>query len=111
MIKQQPSRPLCISCQTSLAKSNGISKHGFIKWHKYCVDCAKIAYNPRFKYLAHKQQVCGKCGFIAQDKCQLDVVTINGKESTMCANCHRLHSKETKKKSILSITVDADVRI
>ena len=122
MITQQPSRPLCKECGTSLAKPNGISKHGFQKWHKYCIDCAKAAYSPRFKYLTQKKSKCEICGFAAKDKCQLDVIYKDGNRKnteksnikTVCANCNRLHQKKSKakRKSILNtITVDADVRI
>lgn len=61
------------------------------------------------------------CGFEAVDKCQLDLVYKDGnpqnKKSsnlkTMCANCSRLHKKKNRvnKKSILNLTVDADIRI
>ena len=53
MLTRQPVRPKCTSCNISFAKPNGISKHGFQKWHKYCVDCAKAMYNkkiPKKKY-------------------------------------------------------------
>lgn len=41
---------------------------------------------------------CGRCGFIAENKCQLDVDHIDGDKNnsdpsnlqTLCANCHRL---------------------
>jgi hypothetical protein len=121
MLTQQPSRPLCDNCKISLAKPNGKSKHGFKKWHKYCASCAKAAYNNKFGYLLNKKNKCEKCGFVPDDKCQLDIVykdenTKNKEKSnmkTLCANCNRLYQKKLreKKKSILDITVDADVRI
>lgn len=121
MLTSQQYRPLCKHCRVSLAKPNGKSKHGFQKWHKYCASCAKAAYNSKFGYLLHKKNKCEKCGFIPEDKCQLDVVYKNGDKKnkdksnlkTLCANCNRLHTKKMKekKKSILDITVDADVTI
>lgn len=121
MITNQPSRPLCSKCKISLAKPNGISKHGFTKWHKYCSSCAKAAYNIRHGYLLYKKNKCEKCGFIPEDKCQLDVIykdnnTKNKDKTnlkTLCANCSRLYRKKLKlkSKSILDITVDADVRL
>ena len=44
---------------------------------------------------------CERCGFIPEDKCQLDVDHIDGDNSnsdpdnymTLCANCHRLKTK------------------
>lgn len=119
MLTSPPHRPLCLTCKTSLAKPNGISKYGFQKWHKYCVDCAKAAYNPNFGYLLHKKNKCEKCGFVPKDMCQLDIIYKDGNRKnkkhtnlkTLCANCNRLHKKTQKQKtkSILDITVDADV--
>jgi hypothetical protein len=119
MLTKQPHRPFCINCKTTLAKANGISKHGFKKWHKYCTECAKTLYNPAFKYLQHKRSRCDTCGFVAADKCQLDIVyKDNNKDNksisnikTVCANCNRLRKKQLKQKTILDITVDADVTI
>lgn len=121
MITTQPSRPLCKHCKVSLAKPNGNSKHGFKKWHKYCSTCAKAAYNNKFGFLLNKKNKCEKCGFVAEDTCQLDIIykDSNNKNKTksnmktLCANCSRLYKKQLrqKKKSILDITVDADVRI
>jgi hypothetical protein len=121
MLTQQPHRPFCENCKVSLAKPNGISKHGFKKWHKYCSTCAKAAYNEKFGFLLNKKNKCEKCGFISEDKCQLDIVykdndkTNKAKSNmrTLCANCNRLHQKKlkVKRRSILDITVDADTTI
>lgn len=121
MITQQPSRPLCTNCRVSLVKSNGTSKHGFKKWHKYCSSCAKAAYNKRYGYLLHKKNKCEECGFLPVDKCQLDVIYKDGNKKnkiknnikTLCANCSRLHRKKEKEKnkSIFDITVDTDLII
>ena len=121
MLTRQPNRPFCQNCKVSLAKPNGVSKHGFKKWHKYCASCAKAAYNPKSGYLLHKKNKCEKCGFVPDDKCQLDVIYKDGNRSnkeksnlkTFCANCSRLWRKKfrEKNKSILDITIDSDVRI
>ena len=47
---------------------------------------------------------CVKCGFVAEDKCQIDVDHINSKHNddrpenlqALCANCHRLKTKEER---------------
>jgi hypothetical protein len=119
MITKQPYRTVCLTCKVSLVKSNGISKHGFTKWHKYCASCAKALYNKKFKYLINKKNKCEQCNFIAEDKCQLDIVyKDNNKKNkdksnlkTLCANCSRIFRKNQrlKKKSLLDITVDSDV--
>ena len=115
MLTRQKPRPLCEHCKVSLSKSNGKSKHGFTKWHKYCVTCSKAAYNPKHGYLLHKKNKCEKCSFIPEDKCQLDIVYKDGDKKnkeksnlkTLCANCSRIYQKN--KKNILDITVDTDI--
>jgi hypothetical protein len=113
MLTSQPNRPLCKNCDISLAKPNGISKYGFQRWHKYCVDCAKALYNPKFQYLLDKKMDCIVCGFKAKDRCQLDTIRESKEIKILCANCSRLYRKGVRlsKKTLLDITVDADVRI
>lgn len=121
MLTNQPNRPFCMNCKTALSKPNGVSVAGFQKWHRYCIDCAKAVYNPKFGYLVDKKNYCEECGFLAKDKCQLDVVYVDNNPKnkvksnikTICANCNRLHKKQNKqvKKSILNITVDTDATI
>jgi len=120
--KQKP-RPRCQNCMLSLAKKNGISKHGFILWHKYCSDCAKALYNDKHKHLLNKNTICEQCNFKAQDNCQLDLVYKDDNKQnkhptnllTLCANCSRLYRKNLKseRKSIFNVvTVDSnDFRI
>jgi 5-methylcytosine-specific restriction endonuclease McrA len=61
----------------------------------------------RNPYKRHKTKTCSKCGFVAEDICQLDVHHKDGNHSnnalenlkTVCANCHRLiHRGETKRR-------------
>lgn len=118
MLIQQPTRPFCEKCKMSLAKPNGISKHGFKKWHKYCVECANAAYHAKVGYLLDKHPNCESCGFVPADKCQLDVIYKDGDRknkskdntTTLCANCSRLYKKKLREaqKSILNITVDSN---
>jgi hypothetical protein len=118
-IAHQPNRPFCKLCKSALAKANGVTKNKFKKWHKYCSGCAKAAYNPKYGHLLNKKPQCEACGFIAADKCQLDVVYRDGNKKnkdksnikTLCANCNRLMNKKLKTKSIMDITIDSDVRI
>ena len=52
----------------------------------------------RFKLLKERGEVCEVCGFIATNKCQLDIDHIDGdcknnkfsNLQILCANCHRL---------------------
>jgi hypothetical protein len=101
MITQQSPRPLCIHCNINFAKKNGVSKHGFIKYHKYCSSCCKIVYNK------NRSNNCTSCDFVAIDDCQLHVV----KNKTICSNCYSLYRKEQKRKSLFDITVDTDLRL
>jgi len=121
MLIKQPTRPICQHCKFSLSKPNGKSKHGFTKWHKYCSDCAKSLYSEKFKHLIAKKTKCQLCEFVPKDKCQMDLIYIDGNKqnrndknlATLCANCSRLFKKQlrVKKKSLLNVTVDADIRI
>jgi hypothetical protein len=120
MLTHQPHRPFCTKCNIALAKPNGKSKHGFKKWHKYCSSCANAAYNPKNGHLLNKHNCCEECGFVPVDMCQLDIMYVDGNKKnkeksnikTVCANCNRLLQKKLReRKSILDITVDADVTI
>ena len=49
-------------------------------------------------YRNHKKDICERCGFVPEHRCQLDVDHIDGNHNndnlsnlqTLCANCHRL---------------------
>lgn len=121
MLTKQSPRPLCKNCGQVPSKFNGKSKLGFKKWHKYCIDCSKIVYNKKYKHLTNKKSVCEDCKFVPLDRCQLDLLYIDGNKKnkkaknlkTLCANCSRLFRKnqKVKTKSVMNLTVDADVRI
>lgn len=121
MLTSQPNRPFCEHCRIALAKANGVSKHGFKKWHRYCSNCSKYFYDEKYKHLSTKKIQCEKCDFIPEDPCQLDLIYKDGNKNnkkssnlkTLCANCNRLFQKNIKKskKKLLDITVDADVRL
>jgi hypothetical protein len=121
MHTQQPKRPLCRLCNTSLAKPNGQSKLGFTRWHRYCVDCSNASYNPRNGHLLFKNKTCNNCGFKPADNGQLELVYLDGNAknknetnlNTLCLNCGYIFKKKLreKTKSKLDITTDADVDI
>jgi uncharacterized Zn finger protein len=72
-----------------------------------------MLYNPKFEYLKGKKSTCERCGFFPEDNCQIDIIRYDDNYITLCANCNRLYKKRLRQdsKSILDITVDADVRI
>ena len=117
MLTRQPVRPKCTSCNISFAKPNGVSKHGFQKWHKYCVDCAKAIYN---KKIPKKNTMCIVCGFVPEDMIQLDIAYRDfnpmnkTKENilTVCANCSRLRKKKIREsQKLMDTPVDSTIRI
>lgn len=79
------------------AASKGINAKGEQVFRSNCHQCRKSA-------RAHKKDSCERCGFIPEDKVQLDVDHIDGDRSnndlsnlqTLCANCHRLKTKQNK---------------
>jgi hypothetical protein len=103
MLNQSQLRPMCGKCNNRPARSAGRSVRGFTKWRKYCSSCDSSAYRRE----KTKDVKCCECGFVAVDSCQLDLV--DGR--TLCANCNRLHIKESKRQEHdgYEITVDATV--
>lgn len=75
-----------------------------------CSACDKRRYKnkvnltkkPWKDYKRYKNNICKRCGFIPEDKCQLDVHHLDGNHNnndpnnlqTLCANCHRLMHKK-----------------
>jgi 5-methylcytosine-specific restriction endonuclease McrA len=98
---------LCMLCgKNPVAVSATKLKSGRVRYRKRCEVCIKqsraIRLNGHRNYvLAHKKSYCEECGFVAVDKCQLDVDHIDGNRlnqspdnfRTLCANCHRLKTK------------------
>ena len=56
----------------------------------------------RRPYRSALREICERCGFVPEDRCQLDVHHLDGNHSnhspenlkTICANCHRLAHKQ-----------------
>ena len=71
--------------------------------------------------MQHKGNICERCGFVPEDRIQLDLVFKDGNKKnkersnllTMCANCSRFYNKQIRsgKKSIFDTTVDGETRI
>lgn len=77
-------------------KGNGL-------YRAHCAQCHRERYGlprsgNRRKYRKYMKDICERCGFVPEHRCQLDVDHINGDHSdnreenlqTLCANCHRL---------------------
>lgn len=107
-------RGLCITCGEKPQRKKG-KRGGQQVYASQCGTCANKRH-PRSRppvtaemrrswsnaaYRNHKKDVCERCGFVAEDPCQLDVDHIDGNHSnsasdnlqTLCANCHRLKTK------------------
>jgi len=69
-------------CKVAIYKWQKENNYGFV--------------NPKYK--KHKKVKCARCGFVAENSCQLDVHHLNGNHKnntkrnlqTLCSNCHRL---------------------
>lgn len=109
-------RPLCEVCNRCLAEKSGrVRSDGSRGYCKRCRGCRheassgkrhpyKIDKKYRKPYLEFRKDHCEKCGFKAVHSCQLDVDHIDGNHNnnaienlqTLCANCHRLKTRESK---------------
>ena len=94
---KQLARPICKTCGKNKGAYNyKIKNTEIIRYRSQCQACLSKPYH------IHKGDICEKCGFVAEHRCQLDVHHIDGNHEndeisnlqTLCANCHRLiHSK------------------
>jgi dihydroorotase len=74
-------------------------------------NTAKHKLNHVVPHRKHLKDSCEKCGFVAIDKCQLDVhhVDFNHKNNnpenlqTLCANCHRLLHEVARKNNLITL--------
>ena len=79
------------------AQSKGVNAKGEQIFRSNCSACRTAARKS-------KKDSCERCGFIPEDKVQLDVDHIDGDRSnnditnlqTLCANCHRLKTKQNR---------------
>lgn len=101
-------RGTCVCCLKYPQKATGSkNKHGEKTYRPLCSYCTKIAFEGlpsrlnfygKGSYKKHKLDQCQSCGFVAVNRCQLDVDHIDGNHNnndvsnlqTLCANCHRL---------------------
>jgi hypothetical protein len=82
----------------------GNKQHNIGKNKKGETIYARICKTCRTKGRRTKKDHCERCGFIAEDPCQLDVDHIDADGSnnepsnlqTLCANCHRLKTKQNQ---------------
>lgn len=107
MLLKNNKRPICLLCNIRPARACGESVKGFTKWRKYCSSCDSKKYR---KQLLKKNQ-CEICNFKSIHLCQLDLVKLDKKYLTLCANCNRLRIQNEKQKNHdnYEITVDATV--
>jgi hypothetical protein len=93
----------CSICGNVKIYSSGKNTAGDIKW-KCSVRLKKENRIKQTPWSEYKKDYCEICGFVAKNKCQLDVDHIDGNNNnndisnyqTLCANCHRLKTWENK---------------
>jgi 5-methylcytosine-specific restriction endonuclease McrA len=99
---------LCSVCGPTSIQYKGKTKNGFDKWR--CSRAAFLIKTRRNRpYSFFFSKTCSICGFVPEDLCQLDVDHIDGNRKnndesnlqTLCANCHRLKTKQNKDWKIL----------
>ncbi len=102
----------CITngCNNKRAQT-GYHSDGEPRYVRLCDICRKRAYDKNSFYWKkeNKDDVCVKCGFEAEQACQLDIDHIiplfeggsTDKENTqtLCANCHRLKTFKEQKRA------------
>ena len=73
------------------------------KGDRYLCKPGQARWNGR-PHRAYKGDECARCGFVAEDPCQLDVHHLDENHrnndpsnlQTLCANCHRLVTQQAK---------------
>ena len=91
-------KAICANCGLVNISKAGIRKNGNIQW-KCAVGRRQEKNKRKSPYRRrHLKTYCETCGFVAVNKCQLDLDHIDGNHKnnnpsnfqTLCANCHRL---------------------
>lgn len=111
-MKQQKERPICKQCNVNVGEWNYRDKTtGVVRYRSICKTCRFI--NDESHYKRYRKDYCERCNFLPEHICQLDVDHIDGNHKnndpvnlqTLCANCHRLKTKESSdwNKSALQI--------
>lgn len=90
----------CTNCKV-IKPANWFSKHpkardGRASWCRICTKKSSALW--KRPYMMYKKDTCDRCGFIPEDRCQLDVDHIDENHNnnklknlqTLCANCYRL---------------------
>ena len=102
-------RGMCVNCGTKPQKRN--ARKGRIGYRALCTVCVNKKYWRNYEINQMKwskqlhriflKDICSRCGFIPEHKCQLDIHHIDENHHnndpnnlmTLCANCHRLKHK------------------
>jgi HNH endonuclease len=95
----------CESCgkgfrPAKYSRRNGRGKYCSSQCWADCCSKSKL-HNRKWLRKNHLKDKCDRCGFIAEDKCQLDLDHVDGDSTnhsdnnlqTLCANCHRLKTQ------------------
>jgi cytochrome c553 len=93
-----------VICEKNPQKRKGNNKGQSI-YSAMCNSCHNARYavgvKIKHRYRNFKKDHCEICGFIASDPCQLDIYGNHENNDptnfqTLCANCHRLKTKNSK---------------
>jgi len=98
---------MCFNCGFVRIRKKAIHKSGKIRW-----GCINLYPRYRGQYKTILGKVCERCGFVAENRCQLDIhhVDHNHKNDnpenlqTLCANCHRLITWKNATKIFLELS-------
>lgn len=103
------------------------TKKGGVRLGHLCEECKvesrAIRLRNTQRFSGMKSLVCAACGFVAKDRCQMDIDHIDGNREnnadenlqTLCANCHRLKTKMEKdadwSKRVVPVTVSVTLKL
>lgn len=102
-------KPLCKKCGNNPCTTRGRLADGVRPKYKSVCSSCKSNSNRKRIYRSYVKNKCDLCGFMAINKCQIDIDHIDGNHNndskenlqSLCANCHRLKTFLNKNSSPL----------
>jgi 5-methylcytosine-specific restriction endonuclease McrA len=95
----------CRECGDVRLSYNNRCRNSVDRWKNITGNGNPLRGTGRRYYKKYREDKCSRCGFVPEDECQLDVDHIDGNHSnndpsnlqTLCANCHRLKTKQERR--------------